>query len=396
MKKKSLLVAFIGSIFLVSCSSEDSVLPESQNSKIENGLDETLVLVKKFAADHPGDQLTKATDSEIEVLNYDVQTYTFDLTEEVGDIMQTKADGGISNQVNIYTIKFKKGDNQGYTIATSDERLNKVYAYVEKGDLSDTTRLLGLRAFLSYIPDKCKSDLIDYYKPTTKATPQKAYKVNPVTNLTWDQTFPYNKFAPLCSSGGDGGHMWAGCTSIAVAQAMAAIKPAALQKAYNLYNLKNSYGYYTTDPTVDDCARLIYMINAKLGSNYGCSGTGAHLRNIRGALDEWGVKYTYKQDKNVDENYLLNCLNYGRPHMTRGERKKPREGHAWLWTGIDCVIDASSVAPNLRIVKLNSVYCNWGWGGRSNGWFASYEQPDSNKQPFLDNNDQIYILSSGR
>lgn len=41
-------------------------------------------------------------------------------------------------------------------------------------------------------------------------------------------------------------------------------------------------------------------------------------------------------------------------------------------------------------------YCNWGWGGRSNGWFASYEQPDSNKQPFLDNNDQIYILSSGR
>lgn len=34
MKKKHLLVALIGSIFLVSCSSEDSVLPESQNSKI--------------------------------------------------------------------------------------------------------------------------------------------------------------------------------------------------------------------------------------------------------------------------------------------------------------------------------------------------------------------------
>lgn len=396
MKKMYLLVALIGSVFFMSCSNEEGVFPENQAIKNEDEFKATLELVKKFAIDHPSDQLTKATDSEIDVLSYDVQTYTFDIAEEVRGVVQTKTNGGISNQVDMYTIKFQKGDHQGYTIATSDSRLNKVYAYVERGDLSDTTRILGLRAFLSYLPDKCKSDLIDYYKPTTKAVSQRAYRVNPVTYLEWNQTYPYNKFAPPCSSGGDGGHMWAGCTAIAVAQAMTAIKPAALQTAYNLYNLKTSYAPNTTDPTVDDCARLIYMINAKLGSAYGCDGTGARLRDIRGALDEWKIKYTYRQDANVDEHYLLNCLNYGRPHLTRGERKSPRTAHAWLWTGIDCIIDANSTAPNLSVVKVNSVFCNWGWGHDSNGWFASYEQPDPAKQPYFDNNDQIYLLSSGR
>jgi hypothetical protein len=356
-------------------------------------------LMKNFGETHYSNNVTKSVSTdEIKIISHDIKSLAVDVDLEKNAVIKSSNDGKM-NQVDIYTINFENNGRTGYSIVVPDKRINKVYAYVEEGALADTTYIIGLNAFLSYIPDNCAKDLKSYYseeKLQTKAVATKAIIVQPVTNIAWNQTYPYNKFCPPCSSDGSNGHAYTGCTATAIAMAMAAIKPTALQTAYNLWSLQNTYTSNSTHSTVDDVARLMYMIGAKIGTSYDCNGSSARLRDIRPALDEWNVKYAYRQDTNVDESNLLNCLNYGRPHLTRGERKSPRSGHAWIWTGIDCTIDANTVAPNMKVVKTNAVYCNWGWGGSSNGWFASYEQPDPNMKPFLDNNDQIYILSSGR
>lgn len=399
MIKQFKLVSLFCFIAFASCTNEDGVILNNLET-LDNQLEPTIELVKRFASEHQSDPVTKADGSDIKVLNYEVKTYTFNFADELKDTPQTKA-GEISNQVDVYTINFEKSGKQGYTIATSDPRIEKVYAYVESGSLSDTTYNLGLSAFLSYIPATCKKDLVNYYTGDieTKSTGTKRMIIQPLTNLIWNQTYPYNKYADVCSNmvgTNYNGHAPAGCTSIAVAQAMAFLKPTALRNKYNLDYVINDYQIYPPHSTAENVSLLVKDINQRLGTKFGCEGSGANLRDIRNSLTEWGIKYEYRHDANVIENSLANCLACRYPHMTRGERKSPRSGHAWLWTGIDFDYDAATAIPTMKVTKVYQVYCNWGWGGSSNGWFASYEQPDPNMQPYLDNNDQIYVLAITR
>ncbi|MDR2533403.1 MAG: hypothetical protein LBC81_01280 [Tannerellaceae bacterium] len=54
------------------------------------------------------------------------------------------------------------------------------------------------------------------------------------------------------------------------------------------------------------------------------------------------------------------------------------------------------VNGDFKVIENSAMlFCNWGWGPNGgNGWFVEYEKPDANKQPFLDNNDQLYILGT--
>lgn len=402
MKYYFLLAASLSLTTLIGCTNEENGLISQGADAPKSNLELTVDLMKSFAETHQGDQLTKAGSSEIEVISHEVTTYAFDLSKELGiqTLSANATNVGDSTKVDVYTLVIEKDGKQGYCIATSDERINRVYAYVEEGQLSDTTYNIGLAATLSYLPAQCKMDLVDYYKsqnePQTKAVTEKRYVVQPVSRFAWHQEAPYNALAPECSSRSDG-HCLAGCTPIAVSQAIATIMPTALSGLYDFSSFSNSYPVMDTQPlnTIPE-AWFIAHIGSLLGTEYGCEGSGSKSRDIRPYLDQWNVRYHYEQDENVDESLLLNCLNYKRPHITSGFRKSPRVGHTWLWTGIDCVIDGSTVAPNMKVIRVNSLYCNWGWGPNSNGWFASYEQPDPDMQPYLDDNDQLYLLSSGR
>lgn len=99
----------------------------------------------------------------------------------------------------------------------------------------------------------------------------------------------------------------------------------------------------------------------------------------------------------VDIRDLAYNLYLGYPHLTSGFTKNPREGHAWIWEGIDCYYTSIVPSDNKVYLAANSqvmVYCNWGWGiGEDNGWYAqaNMEKPLRMTKPFLDDNDQIYI-----
>ena len=98
-----------------------------------------------------------------------------------------------------------------------------------------------------------------------------------------------------------------------------------------------------------------------------------------------GYSCNYSKDVNVNINTLFNNIKRGNPHITSGFRNKPKRlGHCWIWDGIKGYLNGSSFT-------VESIHCNWGWGGNSDGWFVNYEQPYPDMESYYDDNNQLYI-----
>lgn len=399
IKIKYLLPFLLG---LFACSNIDEPSLESP-SQITNEYDATLKLIQDFGETHDCPTLTKSTkSSELIVKNVQSKIYHFEIEDSiVGNSQLLRSDLSEISKVTLYTIEFEKDGNKGFTIASGDERINSVYAYTENGQLSDTLYNIGLKYTLSNIEYACKNDLIRYYnQPKTKATPSRLL-VQPFTNLEWNQTAPYNQLAAVCSSAGwaYAGRCPSGCTTIAVAQAVAWLLPPKVTGFY-LESLRKIKSYplgATTGGWVSNMANYIRYIGNCVNIKYSCGGSGAEIKDIRDEFNAWGIYYSYDEDANVDLDRLAYNLVKKLPHVTSGFTKNPREGHSWVWEGIDCMLKGTTDGYSrlyLDYTVTPKLYCNWGWGGSSNGWYVSYEQPEGHAKPYLDDNCQLYITGT--
>ena len=111
----------------------------AENSLVESV---TLDLLNKFSKSLRNSSLTKSENSII-VDESIKTTYHFKWNHETN----TKSNGPQipdSVSVDLYLMKFHEADGTlGYSIATGDERINKVYVY-SHGDISDTARIYPL------------------------------------------------------------------------------------------------------------------------------------------------------------------------------------------------------------------------------------------------------------
>lgn len=391
------LILFWGTL---SCSNVDqmdsqSSVPDEQNSLIN--------LIKEFDTNHYGVVSKSSTTSELTIKNVETKTYTFNIKDETSNLLKSNSYNAKSLEsatVVVSTVEFEKNGKSGFSIASDDERINKVYAYSEYGQLSDTVYNIPLKDYLSKIEQACKKDLINYYQDkNTKATVYHLI-VNPITNLEWDQTAPYNLLCPTCSSISweYAGRCPAGCTPVAAAQVIAYLCPPSLS-SYNISSLRAIKSYplgTTTGSWTSNMSVFIRYIGTCLSAKYACDGTGANYSEIGEEFDRWGILHKYYEDKNIDLNWLAYNLYSKRPHLTSGFTKKPRSGHSWVWEGIDCY--HSGISSQYQRVYIEPgrtvmLYCNWGWGGRSNGWYVDYETP-TGQGTYLDDNIQLYITGT--
>lgn len=383
------------------CSNNNDPCLEPQ-SQMANEYDATLKLIQEFGHTHTCPTSTKSTkSSDFIVKNIQRKECLFEIRDSTADNSTlTKTDLPETSNVILYTIEFEKNGNSGFAIASGDERISNVYAYTEKGQLSDTLYNIGLKYTLSNIENVCKNDLTRYYNdPATKATLTHMV-MQPLTNLEWNQTAPYNQYAAICNSIGwtYAGRCPAGCTPVAIAQAVAYLCPPKVT-GYYLESLREIKSYplgATTGSWVSNMANYIRYIGGCVNINYTCEGSGAEIKDIRDEFDQWGISYSYAEDKNIDIDRLAYNLAKRLPHITSGFTKNPRTGHAWLWEGIDAYstgrTDGSRIYLDYSIAP--KLYCNWGWGGSSNGWYVSYEQPEGTNKHYLDDNCQLYITGT--
>ncbi len=194
--------------------------------------------------------------------------------------------------------------------------------------------------------------------------------VSPLLSTTWNQGWPYNKYCPSTSSGGSGGHVWAGCVATAMAQVM---------KFYNFPDQgTGSHSYYhstygtqsanfntTYDwagmPTGygnDEIAKLMRHLGVAVNMDYDPSGSGAYSSVALSAMKtyfgyESSARLAYKNSYSTTGwiNVLKTELNAGRPLYYHGYGTG---GHAFNVDGYN---------------SSNYFHLNWGWGGYYNGYF---------------------------
>lgn len=398
---------------LCSCSQNEidelpisASLSSGKNFTADN---EAVDLVKSFKAslvNSETDKLTKSDDFSLNSITIDgCQKTRYHFSFDNVTIRSSSVQIPDTASIDLYLVNFHETDGTpGYSIVAADDRVNKVYLY-SKGQIGDTAHIYPLACVVKSIPSVLKRDLENYYQePTTKAQSRALITTyGPHISTHWDQEYPYNNkckaYPELNNDIYLKGHAPAGCATIATAQA---VTHYCKFKSNNKYEFLRMGSTPRVDPQntemVSQVSQLISEIAYGLGVKWGVDATdlpdptkiGNYLKNVHGySIEIW-------DDKNVNINKMANNIMRGNVHITAGMRKKPKNGHVWIWDGVKIDIVNSEVTM---------IHCNWGQGiynDYTNGgyytdsWFtpATMEQPDVNQQPYFDNNVQIYITES--
>lgn len=207
--------------------------------------------------------------------------------------------------------------------------------------------------------------------------------VNPLTQTTWDQGWPYNAMCPSNSV--------TGCVATAMAQILRYWSYPSHGHGYSGYwekqidGFSNTYGYleadydssnyawsampYSVSNTNDEVAKLMYDCGVSVDMNYSPGGSGAWVINGDYPLSSQNsyVKYFGYNPATVkgvyESNYtypnwialIENELNNNRPVQYVGNDSVNNEGHTWVCDGYDV---------------NNNFHMNWGWSGGDNGYYS--------------------------
>lgn len=401
MKKNNYLaVISLFAFFMFACTQDEMILEKGDNQqKTEDVISKNpeikaaLELINEFRkTPNPVTKALQLPQNEVKVLSVTQKTQ---FIEDAGSI-QTRSTQ--KDSVNIFTFIIEVNNYQGYIIAASDQRMPTIFAYVEKGNLEDTLKIGGLREFLSYIPDICKEELSQYYQDTTYVSKKDKSNVistmDDVLNISsinvaadyyiqtpsganfvpiWGQDAPYNNNCPPCVWGGN---CPTGCVATALAIFCAAYDGRVTIPGYDLPTLRQQLTINTSSPYASSIASLMRKIGNEVNMIYACGGSESSLMGYGpGFLSSYGVRH----------EAIYGALNYskaatellkGNYILARGSNALD-EGHAWIYQGIRGYGTISGSYESLRatISRLESVYCNWGWDGNSNGWFAYHTRP---------------------
>lgn len=220
---------------------------------------------------------------------------------------------GDDGQPNLYIFNVEGG---GFVIVSASKYFRPVLAYSTKhsyeGDIPEPAMYFinnysknidyceehGI--FMNADVDKEWKSLENNDLPAVK----NAKTVNPLTQTTWNQDYPYNYYAP--SSWGPGGHCYAGCVACAMAQIMKywdhpvhghgshsythstyGVQSANFEETiYNWDIMPNSLGWQATD-AAKAVALLMYQCAVSVDMNFGPDGSGAMSKDVETAMRKY-------------------------------------------------------------------------------------------------------------
>ena len=285
---------------------------------------------------------------------------------------------------------FNVGDSQGFVVVAGDDRVGDVLAYSDHGAI-DLDRLSG---GLADWFDCCDAVVAAVREGGAEQTPvpklarrvvAAGAAIEPFLKTTWDQDEPYNQNTPFVSMP-KLKHSATGCVATAMAQVMAHYRyPAAVTAQIPAYtvgrrlvagvaagtaidwdNMLYSYGPEATDVQRQAVANLMLYCGASVEMNYGQSSSAViekaadALKNYFGYSGTTTYRYRDNYTAAAWDELLYGELQAGRPVLLAGQtgpNVQTSEGHAFILHGY----------------KDGYYYVNWGWGGRSDGYFLLTE-----------------------
>ena len=308
---------------------------------------------------------------------------------------------GINDVEHVYTLSNEEGvaylyvfnyDN-GFVVMAADDRAYPVLGYGEEGAFDINNIPEGMRYFLGHYGRQIQYaidnelvaeadvteqwELLEKEGITMRTRMEKA--VSPLLATTWDQDWPYNYYAPACSSYWTNNHCYAGCVATAMSQVMkywnwpetgvgehsystssygGTLSANFGATTYNWSIMPNQLGSQANE-AAQAVALLMYHCGIAVDMDYSPNGSGAHTEDVAPALIEhfrYGAGgYMDSRDnytRTVWEDKLIAQLDRSIPFVYAGSDTDG--GHAFNCDGYN----------NNRYFHFN-----WGWSGSGNNYF---------------------------
>ena len=273
---------------------------------------------------------------------------------------------------------FNIGDDNGFVIASGDDRSEQVLGYSTTGHIDPATMPENMKYYLDELVKETASvesnetggaRRIKRLAPTKRA-------IAPLITTSWDQDSPFNNMAPyVIQDNGDTVRCVTGCVATAMAQVMnfykypdatiADIPGYSLNKigfvidaipagtTIDWSNMADTYDNNSTAAQCDAVAKLMYLCGVSVTMSYGVSSSSASTTTtpfIR--YFGYGKQARFCEKKNYSSlawfNLIYNELAEGYPLYSDGG------SHAYVIDGYD---------------GDNMFHFNWGWGPGSGGYY---------------------------
>lgn len=277
---------------------------------------------------------------------------------------------------------FNIGEDNGFVVVAGDDNAVPVLGYADTGTF-DPENMPGnmaqwLRLNELYV-DRCAQSGT---AATERAPQQGTVVVAPLLGeINWGQDYPFNGQCPTYTSGSTTKHYYVGCVATAATQIMKFYnypQRGTGSKSYTwngtelsadfgntVYDWNNMLPFYpetgATASQTDAVATLAAHFGIAVEMDYETSGSGALSMLVPGALRDYfgydGATVMRKRNYYSSGEWLdmiKSELDAGRPVYYGASSDRGAGGHAFVCDGYD---------------SEGFVHINWGWYGRSNGYF---------------------------
>lgn len=283
--------------------------------------------------------------------------------------------------------------DHGYVVVSADDRAYPILGYSQDEAFDVQNIPEGLRYYLEYyarqiqfaIDNDLPADLeiaeawylVGKEGVMRKTRGEKA--VQPLLTTVWDQGWPYNYYAPACSSYWTNNHCYAGCVATAMSQVMkywnwpetgvgehsystssygGTLSANFGETTYNWAVMPNQLGSQA-NAAAQAVALLMYHCGIAVDMDYAPDGSGAHTEDVASALIDYfrygACAHMENRDsytRNAWEDMLIAQLDRHIPFVYAGSDTDG--GHAFNLDGYN---------------DQRMFHFNWGWSGSYNNTY---------------------------
>ncbi len=277
---------------------------------------------------------------------------------------------------------FNIGSDEGFVVVAGDDNAVPVLGYADTGCFNSKDIPANMAEWLKlneiYVEHCARAGA-----PQTAGTSrQGTVVVDPLLgDINWGQDYPFNEKCPTYTSGGTAKHYYVGCVATAATQIMKYHnypqrgtgnksytwngKELAADFGSTVYDWNNMLPFYpetgATPSQTDAAATLAANFGIAVEMDYLPEGSGALSMLVPGALRDYfgydGATVMRKRAYYSSSEWLeliKGELDAGRPVYYGATSDTGTGGHAFVCDGYD---------------SEGYVHINWGWYGRSNGYF---------------------------
>ncbi len=288
---------------------------------------------------------------------------------------------------------FNINTNEGFVIISSDDNIQPILAYSLEEGFNSSSMHPGQSELLQYYQECI--ELASKYKidPSSKnenlwnelkndnsedILKQKTTSPNLLTNINWNQDWPYNSQCPE-DVDGINGHVPVGCIATAMLQVMKYYNwpPNGEGSKEHLNYVNGGYGDINIDFSLqtydwnsipneassyvnEELGKINFHAAVGVSMYWSPEGSGSNMYNIVDALENYFIYSTSAQHVTksdyieVDWKNLIKAqINANKPVVYAGN-PTTTAGHAWNCDGY----------------QDDYFHMNWGWGGAGNGYYT--------------------------